>query len=373
MLISPTMRCNYRCDGCYAASYSRKDDMKPEVFDRLLTEAENMGIYFIVILGGEPFLYPHLFDIIRKHNKCYYQVYTNAHFIDKAMAKELVKMGNVAPQITVNGPGEYTDESRARGAFETAMRAMDNLREAGCFFGFSSLVTRQNLDVLCSEGWVDLLIEKGALYGWMFLYMMVGDDPDPNLMPTPEQRNKLRLALRHYRETKPFLPVDFWSEGTVAGGCIAGGREYFHINHRGDVEPCIFCHFATHNIHDCSLAEALASPFFSSIRENQPFSFNTLLPCPMLDHNEAMWSLIQQHGAKPTHEGADKMFTTFAPEMKQYSERVREIMDNVWDKEDYHNWAARWLGMCGVPQATLEARRQEYEAARERKKERVIR
>ena len=58
MLISPSMRCNYRCQGCYAGSYERKDDMKPEVFDRLLTEAENIGTNFFTILGGEPFIYP---------------------------------------------------------------------------------------------------------------------------------------------------------------------------------------------------------------------------------------------------------------------------------------------------------------------------
>jgi len=87
----------------------------------------------------------------------------------------------------------------------------------------------------------------------------------------------------------------------------------------------------------------------------------------MIDHHEAMWSMIQQHGAKPTHEGAEKMFTTFAPEMKKYSDGVREIMDNVWDKEDYHDWAATWLGMCGVPPARLEARRQAYEESRSRK------
>ena len=44
MLISPSMRCNYRCQGCYAGSYERKDDMKPEVFDWLLSEAEDIGV-----------------------------------------------------------------------------------------------------------------------------------------------------------------------------------------------------------------------------------------------------------------------------------------------------------------------------------------
>ncbi len=366
MLISPTMRCNYHCQGCFAASYDRKDDMKPEVLDRVLGEAEDIGINFFIILGGEPFIYPELLDIIRKHNKSFYQIYTNASFLDKTMAKKLALMGNIAPQISVNGPDEYTDSSRGKGAFRHVLEAMDNLREAGCLFGFSSLVTRQNTDVIISDEWIDLLIEKGALYGWLFLYMPVGGDPDPNLMPTPEQRDQLRVAIRRIRHTKPILPIDFWNDGPLTGGCVAGGRIYFHVNHRGDVEPCIFCHFATHNINQCSLAEALGSPFFNSIKQGQPFSYNTLRPCPMIDHPGEIWKIIQQNGAKPTHDGAEKMFTTFSEDLQKYSEGVQTIMDNVWDTEDYRNWGPRWTGMCGVPQNKIEALRKDYQESRKK-------
>ena len=365
MLISPSMRCNYRCKGCYAASYERKDDMKPEVFDRVLQEAESLGTNFFIVLGGEPFIYPELLDIVKKHNSSFFQVYTNGSFIDKDMAKKLVRLGNIAPQLSINGPAEYTDDSRGKGAFDQVMQAMDNLREAGCIFGFSSLLTRHNIDIICSDEWMDLLIEKGALYGWLFLYMPVGDDPDMDLMPTPEQRDRMRAAIRHFRQTKPVLPVDFWGDGALTGGCISGGRLYFHINHRGDVEPCIFCHFATHNINECSLAEALSSPFFSSIKENQPFCYNTLRPCPMIDHPQEMWRIIQQQGARPTHQGAEKMFTTFAPEMKNYSDRVAEILDDVWDNDDYHEWAADWMErIVRINPERVEARRKEYEESR---------
>jgi len=371
MIVSPTMRCNYRCRGCYAASYERKDDMKPQLFDRILGEAEDIGIRFFSIVGGEPFIYPELLDVINHHNKSFFQIYTNGSLMSEATVEKLIKMGNIAPQLSINGPEEYTDASRGKGAFQQVMRTMDKLRKAGCVFGFSSLVTRINVDAICSEEWIDFLIEKGALYGWLFLYMPVGDNPDMNLMPTPEQRDKLRIALRHYQQTKPILFVDFWNYGPLAGGCIAGGRAYFHVNHRGDVEPCIFCHFATHNINNCSLVEALASPFFNSIKESQPFSYNTLRPCPMIDHPQAMWTIIQQHGARPTHKGAEKMFTTFASEMQKYSAGVQKIMNDVWDNDDYHEWVPKWMSMCGIPPARLEARRQAYEESRKQNQVRV--
>ncbi len=163
--------------------------------------------------------------------------------------------------------------------------------------------------------WIDFLVDKGALYGWIFLYMPVGRDPDAGLMPTPEQRDKLRVFVRKVRQERPIIPIDFWNDGPLAGSCLAGGRHYFHVNHRGEVEPCIFCHFTTHNVNTSSIGEILSSPFFKSIREHQPLSYNTLLPCPMIDHPETLWKLIQEYGARPTHEGAEKMFTDLAPQI----------------------------------------------------------
>jgi len=92
----------------------------------------------------------------------------------------------------------------------------------------------------------------------------------------------------------------------------------------------------------------------------------------MIDHPQVMWKIIQQHGAKPTHAGAEKMFTVFAPEMKKYAAGVKEIMDNVWDTEDYHDWAAKRIPMHRIPVERVEARRQADEESRARSLNRVF-
>ncbi|MEJ2739028.1 MAG: hypothetical protein P8105_04240, partial [Dehalococcoidia bacterium] len=82
-------------------------------------------------------------------------------------------------------------------------------------------------------------------------------------------------------------------------------------------------------------------------------------------HPQEMWRIIQQQGARPTHQGAEKMFTTFAPEMKNYSDRVAEILDDVWDNDDYHEWAADWMKrIVRINPERVEARRKEYEESR---------
>jgi len=364
MLISPTMRCNYKCAGCYAGEYTRDDDMPPEVFDRVVTEAEEIGIKFMPVLGGEPFVYRPLFDIFKKHPEACFQPYTNGSLIDREMADRLVNLGNVAPMISIEGFEEQTDACRGYGAFGRSMRAMDNLREAGCLFGFSVKVDRQNCDYVTSDEFMNFMIERGAIYGWYFLYMPVGRDSDVSLMPTPEQRNQLRLAINRFRRTKPIMMVDFWNDGPLTAGCISGGRIYFHVNHRGDVEPCIFVHYATHNIKECSLVEALNSPFFRGLRSMQPFSYDTLRPCPIIDHPKIMRTAIKRWGAYPTHEGAEKTFTELAEGLDNYAREVEEIYVPIWERE--YAWAQRWMEVMDHPPEKVKARKRAYCARREK-------
>jgi hypothetical protein len=78
-----------------------------------------------------------------------------------------------------------------------------------------------------------------------------------------------------------------------------------------------------------------------------------------------MWRIIQEQGAKPTHDGAEKIFTTLAPDIEQYAAGVQRIMDDVWDNDDYHDWATRWEVMpSNVTPAKFEALRRNYEESR---------
>jgi len=77
MILSPTLRCNLRCKGCYTLGYGMKPELPLEVVDPLLTQCEELGINFVTVLGGEPLVYPHLFDMLERHPSIFFQVYTN--------------------------------------------------------------------------------------------------------------------------------------------------------------------------------------------------------------------------------------------------------------------------------------------------------
>ena len=75
-----------------------------------------MGIYFITISGGEPFIRQDLLDIFAAHNDMFFQVFTNGTLIDERMARTLSDLGNVLPAVSVDGWEKETDARRGPGA-----------------------------------------------------------------------------------------------------------------------------------------------------------------------------------------------------------------------------------------------------------------
>lgn len=342
LLLSPTMRCNLNCLGCSTRRYAKDVDLPIPVIDRLLNEAREMGIHFIVTQGGEMFVYEEMLDLYKKHKDMYFQVYTNGTLIDKKMAKIIARLGNVAPMISIEGFKETTDRRRGRGIFNKAMQAMDFLREEGCFFGASVTQTRQNSDEILQDAFFDMLIDKGCFVIWFFQFLPIGKDPDINLMATPQQRNALRLKVEEIRGRLPIFIGDFWNDGPFVGGCIAAGRRYLHINNKGDVEPCGFVHFAVDNIKNKTLKEALNSEFFRFLRSRQPFSNGNLLtPCMIIDDPQVLREAVIKTGARPTHEGADVILNSQVKEgLEEYAYQMRKITTPIW--EERKDKAVKW-------------------------------
>jgi MoaA/NifB/PqqE/SkfB family radical SAM enzyme len=329
VLMSPTMRCNLTCEGCYAAEYPPDSDMTTELMQSIVDQANDMGVYLFTILGGEPFVRDDLLEFCARNSDAYFQIYTNGTLLDDETIEEMADIGNVAPMLSIEGDEEMTDARRGHGVHQGLMEAMDKLHDAGVLFGYSATVTKKNWSMLVSDEFVDPLVAKGASISWHFLYMPIGRDPDTSLMLTPAERNEFRLGIDRVRSTKAMFPIDFWGDAPWVKGCIAG-KHYIHINNEGWVEPCIFCHFATHNIKESTLAEAFASPFFQEIRRRQPYNHNLLMPCMLIDNPTVSREVVELTGAHPTHDGAEVMLTDLRRELDDYAAEVNRVYDPIW-------------------------------------------
>lgn len=336
ILISPTMRCNLSCSGCYAGNYTKKEDLDFETIDRIIREGKEIGVAFYTILGGEPFVREDLFNIYKKHNDVFFNVFTNGTMINENIAAKMVELGNIMPTLSIEGFKEETNQRRGKEVYEKVLKAANILKTHKIPFGYSTTVSKSNINVITSDKFVDTMIDKGAIIGWYFLYMPIGKNPDLSLMPSAKQRLFLKERRDYIRGNKPLFIIDFWNDAPYVGGCIAA-KEYIHINHKGDIEPCIFTHFAEENIKNTSLRDSLNSNFFIEIRKRQPYSDNLYLPCMLIDNPQVSRELYNKCDIYPTHEEAACLFSDFSGEMDEYAKEVKEIYARVWEREK-HNY-----------------------------------
>jgi len=360
--ISPTSQCNLFCEGCYANSSTReKAHLDYGVFSRILKEKEKFwGSYFTVISGGEPLMWRSagkgLFDLLREFQDHYFMMYTNGTLIGKNTAEEIAEIGNLTPAISVEGFEEETDARRGKGTFQKIMDAFENLRRVGVPFGVSLTVTRHNAETLLSDKFVDFMFEQqGAIYGWFFHYMPIGRQFTLDLLITPEQRLEVYKRQLHFMEDKKLFFVDFWNGGPMAHGCLSAGRRggYFYINWNGDVTPCVFFPYSTHNIYKVfesggDINTVLLSGLFQDIRQWQKdYGFsedpskvngtigNWLRPCPIRDHYRVAYDLIQKHKAEPIDPPAEEALEdeTYRSLLEEYGRRVGELTQEEWERK----------------------------------------
>ncbi|HAJ33043.1 MAG TPA: radical SAM protein [Candidatus Atribacteria bacterium] len=334
ILIDPTSACNLRCEGCWAGAQMKYDTLSYELLDRILTEAKELGIYWIAMSGGEPFVYPYLFEIAEKHNDMAFMIYTNGTLIKDEVADKIVELGNIAPAISLEGWKERTDARRGEGVFDKIVSAMDRLRSRGALFGASLTITRENYKEVTSDEFIDFLINKGAIYGWSFHYIPIGRNPNTNLMLKPEQRAYLIERLNYLRTHNPFMLMDFWNDGEFTKGCIAGGRSYFHITPSGKVAPCAFAQFTCDNIKEKSLLDVLKSPLFSAYQKRQPFCKNHLRPCPIIDNPDVLKEIVKESGARPLYPGAEDVISENSNKiLNKKAKEWAEVSNHIWDKK----------------------------------------
>ena len=337
ILMDPTSACNMHCTGCWAAEYGHKQSLTFEEMDKTLTEAKALGTHACLFTGGEPLMRKK--DIIRlceKHRDIAFHAFTNGTLIDDDFCKEMLRVGNFFVSVSVEGFEEANDGRRGDGHFQRALAAMDRMRSYRIPFGVSICYTSRNYQVVTSDEFLDLLISKGCVFAWYFHYMPVGQNADTSLLLTPEQRIYMKNRVREIRGVtggKELYCIDFQNDGEFAGGCVAGGRIYCHINAAGDVEPCVFIHYSSANIKEQSFLECLQQPLFKLYRKGQPFNDNHLRPCPMLENPELLPKMVAESGAHSTDLEAPETAEHLCEKCKDYAACWKSTAEALWQAE----------------------------------------
>ena len=305
ILMDPTSACNLHCTGCWAAEYGNRLNLTFDEMDSVVTQGKELGIYLYMFTGGEPLVRKS--DIIKlceKHNDCAFLSFTNGTLVDEAFCQEMKRVGNLYLAISLEGFEAVNDLRRGDGVYGKVMNAMDLLKKNGLVFGTSICYTSKNTETVTSDEFIQLMVDKGCRYAMYFHYM---------------------------------------NDGEFVGGCIAGGRNYFHINANGDAEPCVFIHYSGANIRTNTLLEILNQPLFMAYRKNQPFNKNHLRPCPMLENPEILQKMVKETGAKSTDLQSPETAEHLCSKCVPYANAWKPYADKIWSetpvkKSSYENY-----------------------------------
>jgi MoaA/NifB/PqqE/SkfB family radical SAM enzyme len=119
-----TNSCNLRCRMCgqwsengYVRNHVQPADsaMKLADWKRLVDEIAGYKIRFILVRGGEPFLFPGIVQLLEyiKSKNLFISIDTNGTLIHK-YAPDLVRIGNMHITFSVDGPEEIHDNVRGK-------------------------------------------------------------------------------------------------------------------------------------------------------------------------------------------------------------------------------------------------------------------
>jgi len=348
ILFDPTSACNLHCKGCWAGEYHKHENLTLAEMDSIVRQAKKLGTRVFMLTGGEPLIRKkEILTIAAAHRECTFLIYTNATLLDEALVREVKRLGNISFAISMEGTRETNDARRGEGAYARSMQAIDLLHRERCLFGISVCYTAENIETVTSDEFLDEMIARGAKFGFYFHYMPLGKHAVPDLLPAAAQRERMYKRLRELRNSKsgkPFFIMDFQNDAEYVGGCIGGGRNYFHINSAGDMEPCVFIHYSDSNIRQHSLLEALQRPLFQAFYKGQPFNRNHLRPCPMLENPQLLRGIVKDAGAKSTDLAAPEDVDDLCAKCGCYAADWKPVAEQVWEGSPHPKPKTQYYG-----------------------------
>jgi len=297
LFLALTEACNLRCHGCWIQAHGRPDSLSPEDVEGIIAAGKRQQSYFYTLLGGEPFLYPGLWDLIGRHPECYFQIITNGMFFSDEAADRVRRLGNVSPLVSLDGLEAANDDRRGPGVFQAAMDGIERLRRRRILFGVATVVTSQNLDEVLSDDYVRHFIRRGAMYLWYYVYRPVGPDPSPQYCVDREQLLRLRRRLLELRRRHPILVIDTYWDAEGRALCPAALGMGFHIGPRGSVEPCPPLSFACQTVrdHERDLFRAINDSRF--LRGFQEFAAGRTRGCVILERPQELVEYLRSMSA----------------------------------------------------------------------------
>ena len=124
LIASITSSCNLHCAGCYSRANNATEDCEPsmqlsdEEWMKIFKEAEDLGISFILLAGGEPMLRWDVVEQAGKMPNILFPIFTNGTYMGGKYMELLDNCRNLIPLISIEGGLDETDSRRGEGVYD---------------------------------------------------------------------------------------------------------------------------------------------------------------------------------------------------------------------------------------------------------------
>ena len=267
-----TNRCNLSCKHCYieAKDEEHKGELTTQEAKRFIDDLGKMKIPVLLFSGGEPLLRGDIYQLAAGADKKGIRpvLSTNGTLISRQVAKELRMSGFKYVGVSLDGLEQIHDDFRNRvGAFQLALKGLENAMEAGLKVGVRFTISEKNKDDLPQV--LDLVAERGIPRFCMYHLVYSGRGKDLISLDTSkkdkektikfimdrtlkfsEEKRELEILtvdnpvdgiiiFRHIKQRHPEKADEVYELLRRAGGCSAG-EKVANVDPQGDVHPCQF-------------------------------------------------------------------------------------------------------------------------------------
>ncbi|MBN2591449.1 MAG: radical SAM protein [Sedimentisphaerales bacterium] len=234
-------KCNFQCTYCYSGNINDQKEMSLEDSRNVILQAKALGARSIVVLGGEPMIYPKIMEQVRfiRDEGLDVEIFTNGSNITESRAKELAELNvKIALKMSSFDHDKQNKFCGRNDAYDIIQQCFSNLTAAGYgkggkYMAVSSVISKDNIDELESlwcwlreqgiEPYLEMITPRGSDFENDYLYRDIGKiealfyrlaeldrtrfnktwDPQPPLVGGRCLRHKYSLYVNSYGEVLP--------------------------------------------------------------------------------------------------------------------------------------------------------------------------
>ncbi len=225
LLLNITKKCNLTCRHCYLGA-SGNAHIEPGMFEKAVSQFEDMGGLKLMISGGEPLLHPEFWKLMDVLTSCELRIVllSNGTLVDKKTARKLSGCVHEV-QVSIDGISSH-DLLRGSGSYDKAMRGISNLKSCGIQVSIATMIHRYNA---AEFGEMQKLFSDLEVVSWNVDVPCIAGN-------LKENKNYVLDA----RDAAMFLKYGFGTGGHESSGDYTCGSHLCAVSPDGKVNKCGF-------------------------------------------------------------------------------------------------------------------------------------